>query len=88
MRRLRYLNTILTVIAVLLALNAYALWTATPGGAMLDHAQAAHAQAGVPNAAEQRRQMIDLLKQTNVHLSDVKTTLRSGVKVISEPQGD
>lgn len=88
MPSLRYLNSVLTVIAVLLTLNLVALWHTTPGGAMLDHAQPAQAQGGMTNAADQRKQIVDLLKQINTSLSDVKSTLKSGVTVKAEPKGD
>lgn len=87
MRSLRYLNTVLTVIAILLTLNLYTLWTATPGGALLDHAQVAEAQ-GVSNAGAQRKEMVDLLKQINTHLSDVKSTLKSGVTIKGDANSD
>lgn len=79
MRRLRYLNAILTVLALLLALNLWTAWTATPGGEVLSVARPARAQPqGIPNAAQQRKEMVDLLKKINVQVADLAATLKSG----------
>ena len=56
MRSIRYLNTVLTVIAMLLTLQLWTLWTSPPAQT-LSAAQMAHARgrpAGFPNAAAQR----------------------------------
>ena len=73
MRRMRYLNTILTVLAVLLTLNLYATWSVSP----VSIASEAQAQ-GISNAGSQRKEMVDLLKQINVRLSDMNKSLSDG----------
>lgn len=79
MRSVRYLNAILTVLAVLLALNLWVTWAATPGGEALSWAGPAEAQAaGIPNAGEQRKQMIDLLKALNVKVNQLTELVESG----------
>ena len=73
MRSLRYLNSVLTVLAVLLSLNLYVAWASSPV-AVTSEAQA----QGLSNAGAQRQEMVDLLKQLNVHLVEVKKSLNSG----------
>lgn len=93
MHSLKYLNGVLTVLAVVLTLNLWVTWTA-PGSAPGTHSaseqlsmtQAAYAQAAAPpNASQQRREMRDLLKLINTQLGDMKTLLTSGeVRVRAE----
>lgn len=80
MRSLRYLNTVLTLIAILLTLNLYVGWTTTPGGELLSIASEAHAQesGGIANAGAQRKEMIDLLKQMNASVNEMQKTLTNG----------
>lgn len=81
MNSLRYLNTMLTVLAVLLALN---LWTAWSGGPSLS--PEAHAQ-GIPDSGAQRMQMIDQLKKLNERTNEIKQLLESGearVRIVSD----
>jgi hypothetical protein len=94
MRSLRYLNSVLTVIAVLLSANVYALWTSTPGGEAFWPAQRANAaerpEPGVPNASQQRKEMVDLLKNVNAQLGDLKSSLKDGtvrVRIEAAPSG-
>jgi len=79
MRSLRYLNTILTVIAVLLATN---LWTAWSDGsrpaAAVASPRTVPTPGGIPNAGAQRQQQIDLLKLLNQQTDDLVNLLRSG----------
>lgn len=74
----RYLNTILTVIAVLLTLNLWALWSA--GGAaqpsLMSTAEAA--PAGLPDAGAQRMQVVDELKQLNRKVDELAGLFKSG----------
>lgn len=82
MRSLRYLNSILTVIAVLLTLNLYVAWNTAPGAELLGSSEAyAQEAGGIPNAGSQRKEMIDLLKQLNTHLAGVKKSIDQGVRV-------
>jgi hypothetical protein len=74
----RYLNTILTVIAVLLSLQLWTSWnsgelsTATPAMAQPEE------PGGLPNAGAQRKQQIDLLKKIVTQNDALVALLRSG----------
>jgi len=93
MKTLRYLNTVLTVIAVLLTLNVYVQLTGTPAGSAVSVTQEAHAAdrptrgVGSANAAQ-----LDQLKAINENLSRLAGKLTDGtmrVKVDSMPiEGD
>ena len=88
MRSLRYLNTVLTLIAVLLTLNLWTMWSVTPGGELVGLATNASA-AGIPNAGAQRKAMVDALKQVNVNLGAIHTMLKDGsvrVKIEALPE--
>jgi anti-sigma28 factor (negative regulator of flagellin synthesis) len=82
-RQLNYLNAILTVNAVLLAVL---IWTqAAP---MPVEAQSAHAQStsaprrGIPNAAEQRQKMIAAMQDMKKSVDGLRNSIESGkVKV-------
>ena len=74
MNRLRYLNTVLTVLAILLALNLWTQWHATPTPSA---ATQAHAQ-GIPDAGQQRMEMVDLLKSLNERADETHELLESG----------
>ena len=89
MPSVRYLNSILTIIAVLLTLNVYALWTAAPGGQLASVALEARAEAGgLPNAGKQRKDMIDELKKVTAGITRMEQTLTSGqVRVRMEAGG-
>ncbi|MCC6682733.1 MAG: hypothetical protein IT445_17670 [Phycisphaeraceae bacterium] len=78
MRRLRYLNSVLTVIAVLLTINLYTMWTVTPAGSAMAPTSSYAADSGVVDARVQRKEMIDLLKQINSEISAMHSTLSSG----------
>lgn len=69
---LRYLNVMLTVLAVVLTLN---LWTAWMGGEGV--ASRAYAQ-GIPDAGAQRQQIVDQLKLLNQKAEQIKELLVSG----------
>lgn len=77
MKSLRYLNTVLTVIAVLLTVNLWTLWTVTPGGDALSVASQARA-AGLTNGGQQRKEIIDVLKRINADTGEVKSMLSGG----------
>jgi len=81
MKSLRYLNTVLTLIAILLTVQ---LWTGWHGsaGQMLDHAATVEA-AGIPNAGSQRAAMLDELETMNKNIAALRSTLESdGLKVV------
>jgi len=73
MRSLRYLNTVLTIIAVLLTLNLYVGVT----GGNVSWQSEAHA-AGLPNAGAQRKEMIEHLSKLNDKVAELKGVLLSG----------
>lgn len=75
MRSLRYLNTILTVLAVLLCAQLWTTWNTTSAG--LSVTQEAHAQ-GIPNAGAQRKEMIEALAKLNAQVAVTNELLRSG----------
>ncbi len=77
MKSLRYLNTVLTMIAVLLTVNIWTLWTVTPGGNALSMATQAQA-AGMVNAAQQRKDIVDVLKKINADTGELKSMLKGG----------
>ncbi len=84
MRQLRYLNAVLTVIAVLLTMNLWVAWNTTPGGEAMTFAQPASAQ-GLADAGSQRREMVDLLKQLNVSVAKLQTTMTDGSMKVAAP---
>lgn len=76
MRSIKYLNTILTVLAVLLSLQLYTTWMSPDAPSM---ATAARAQeGGLPNAAAQRREMIDLLKRLCQQVEELNGQFKAG----------
>lgn len=99
MKSLRYLNVILTVLAVLLTLQLWTVWNGhgTPIAAAPSIATPALAQSrgptpgasGIPDAGAQRREMVDLLKKLVVQTDEVKSVLTSGqvrVRVENPPK--
>lgn len=75
MRSLKYLNSILTVLAVLLSLQLYTTWM-SPAAPSL--ASEAHAQEGIPNAGAQRKEMIDQLKRVSQQVEELNGQFKSG----------
>ncbi len=87
MPSLRYLNSVLTLLAVLLSLNLWTTWTMTPASEVVSTSQEAHAQ-GIPNAGAQRKAILDEVTAVKQAVTDLKTTLTNGsvrVKVDSMP---
>jgi hypothetical protein len=79
MRSLRYLNTILTVITVLLAMHLWTWWSDGPlPAAAVAAPRSVPTPGGIPNAGAQRQQQIDLLKLLNQRTDDLVNLLRSG----------
>lgn len=77
MKSLRYLNTVLTLIAVLLTVNIWTMWNMTPGGEALSVATEAQA-AGIPNAGQQRKEIVDAVKRVNADTTAIKNLLSNG----------
>jgi len=88
MRSLRYLNGVLTIIAVLLTLNLWGQWHSSAQPEVLPATPRAHAQ-GLANDKKQRMEMIGLLKDINVKLDAIKGRLDKPfeVKVPGEGEG-
>ena len=81
MPSLRYLNTVLTLIAILLTLNLWSMWSGGPAGRMLAPESPAHAATqpmGIPNASLQRQRMVDLLKLLNRNTEELIRLFRTG----------
>ncbi|MCX5661742.1 MAG: hypothetical protein NTW19_18845 [Planctomycetota bacterium] len=81
MRSVRYLNTVLTVLCVLVAVQIWTSWS-TSGLPVASTAQAQPASppsgGGIPDAGAQRKEMIDLLKRLAQQHDDLGQLLRSG----------
>jgi len=95
MRSLRYLNTVLTVIAVLLTLQLWTAWTGLPDGSVAEakptRSQLASRASGIPNAAAQRIETVNLLKkmsQQNETLIGLFRTGKARVRVEGGSAGD
>ncbi len=73
MQSLRYLNTVLTLLAVLLTAVLYTQWMQLPVTTVAE-AQA----AGLPDAGAQRQQIVDLLKSLNQKSDELNSMLKEG----------
>jgi hypothetical protein len=80
MASLKYLNTMLTVVAVLLAVHLWTWWSSPAGDRLTTFLPAAQAgePVGIPDSGAQRVQMINELKQMNKKLDALTDLLRSG----------
>ncbi|MEM9420225.1 MAG: hypothetical protein AAGA25_14395 [Planctomycetota bacterium] len=88
MKTLRYLNTVLTVIAILLTLNVYIQLTGTPAGGAVSVAQEAHAADKPRGVGSSAQAQLDQLKEINENLARLSGKLTDGsvrVKVDSLP---
>lgn len=78
MNGLKYLNVMLTILALLLGLQLWTSWTQQSTAFVPE----VHAQGGLPSPAGQRKEMIDELKKNNKKLDEMMKLLKSGdVKV-------
>ena len=75
MGSLRYLNSILTILTLLLAFELWTTWTSSH--VTLATPQVAMAQ-GIPNGGAQRRDMIEQLTKLNRQVELLGDLLRSG----------
>lgn len=81
---LRYLNTVLTLIAILLTLNCWTMWTGTTIHSAPTFTSTAIAATqprspgGIPNASVQRKQIIDLLQEINGQNKQLLTMFYTG----------
>lgn len=89
MKTLRYLNTVLTVLAILLTLNIYLQLTGSPAGSTVSTANEAHAATDKPRGVGSSAQaQLDELKSINDTLNQLAGRLTDGtmrVKVDSMP---
>lgn len=74
MRSLKYLNVVLTVVAVLMTVQ---VWTSLGAAPAVDFASVARAE-GIPDAGAQRQAIVDQLKLVNQKLEEMAGLLRSG----------
>ncbi len=80
MRSLRYLNTVLTVIAVLLTLQLWTTWSALPDTSVAQarsRVSTSHA-TGTFNSAAQRAETVKLLRQISKQNAALVDLFRSG----------
>lgn len=90
MNNSKYLNAVLTVIALLLGLNLWVGAHQSPAAAAIDPASDALAQ-GTTDAGTQRKAMIDELKALNTKVDAMSKKLTDGsitVKVEGQPEKD
>ena len=88
MNSIRYLNSVLTVIAVLMMLGLWTRWADGTDHRPLAMIQSAHA-AGIPDAGSQRRQIVDEIKRLSNQVENLSDLFRSGqarVKLDSPPR--
>lgn len=86
MNSLRYLNTVLTMIAILLAVHAWAIFAGTDNALPATTPWVSQAQAagktptggGIPNAGAQRQQMVDMLKRISQQNESLTNMFRTG----------
>ena len=75
MHSLKYLNTVLTVITILLALHLWTVWSVpVSGGGVVSVAQA----AGIPNAGQQRKEIADEVRRMSSKVDELIALFRSG----------
>ena len=87
MRQIKYLNTVLTIIAVLLTVNLWVTWAQSS----VSVAEGAQAQAGIslPDPGVQRSEMISQLKSLNEKITELNAQFKGGtarVRVESMPE--
>jgi len=102
MRSLGYLNTVLTIIAVLLTLNLWTLWTSEPAGAgsspvagvfesqaLAQNRKRSEQPPAPPNAGSQRKEMIRQMFQLNSSVDQLIAMFKDGTaKVRVQPVED
>ena len=77
MRSSQYLNTVLTVIAVLLTMHLWRMWYSGPAeNPWVDSAEAV--PFGIPNASAQRQKIVNLMKQLNEKTGELTRLFQTG----------
>jgi len=74
---IRYLNSVLTVIAVLMMLGLWTRWAGGTNPQDLAMIQSANA-AGIPNAGNQRQQIVNEIKRLSTQVENLSDLFRSG----------
>ena len=77
MNPLRYLNSVLTVLAILLALQLWTTWSGVVTEESLSMATPAYAQ-GIANAGQQRQQMVEELRKVSREVQRLSSLFESG----------
>ncbi|MEM8737221.1 MAG: hypothetical protein AAGG38_01920 [Planctomycetota bacterium] len=91
MKSLRYLNSVLTVLAILLTLNVYLQLAGTSAGAAVSTVNVAHAKdrpKGVGSTAAREQAQLEELRNISRTMTQLNTALTNGsirVKVDSLP---
>ncbi len=93
MKTVRYLNSVLTVLAVLLTLNLYMQLAGAPAGSLpgTSVAQANNEPRGVGSQAARQQAIVDELKALNATVRQLQASLADGsirVKVDALPDSD
>jgi len=78
MGSVRYLNGVLTVIAVLLTLNLWTSWNVPLAQTASAAPNSTPTGGGIPNAGAQRQQIVDLLKKLNQQTDELISLFKSG----------
>ncbi|MEO1237302.1 MAG: hypothetical protein AAFX76_10995, partial [Planctomycetota bacterium] len=82
MNSLRYLNRVLTVLAILLTVNIYVQLTGTAAGSAVSTANVAHARGdtpkGVGSTAAREQAQLEELRSLNRAVAQLNTTLTNG----------
>lgn len=75
MKRISYRDSILSIIAVLLAAN---VWVQVSGGPTLSQNALAQDPRGIPNAGYQRKEMIDGIREIGRRVDGLAKLIESG----------
>ena len=77
MNSLKYLNGVLTVMTVLMAMGLWTWWVGGPAGRSVAMVQPAYAE-GIVNAGHQRQQIVEQIKQLSQKVEGLSAMFRSG----------
>ena len=77
MNSLKYLNGVLTVMTVLMAMGLWTWWVGGPTAPSVSMVQPAYA-SGIANAGHQRQQIVNEIKQLSQTVDRLSAMFRSG----------
>jgi len=86
----RYLNVVLTVIALLMGLHLGTLWVGAPVDSQLPTMATPVYAQGIPDAGAQRRDMVEQLRKLNIQVEALNNQFKNGqarVRVEAQPAG-